>query len=75
MLFLQSYGFSYTETTVLPRDLSYFMVAAMLSGIITVSFLSPKRYISEALVFSTSASVSALSSIFSALVLMDGALL
>jgi hypothetical protein len=34
------------------------MVADMFCGIITVSFLSPKRYISEAFVSSTSFSVS-----------------
>ena len=72
MLLRQSYGFSYTETTVLPSDLSYFMVAAMLSGIRTVSFFSPNRYISEALVFSTRASVSALSIILSSFDLKDG---
>ena len=39
-----------------------------------MSFLSPKRYISDAFVFSTRASVAALFSAFSALLLKDGEL-
>ena len=61
--------------TVLPFDLSYHMLADMSSGIITVSFFSPKRYIVEALVLSTKASVSAFDSCLSVFDLKDGPLL
>jgi hypothetical protein len=51
------------------------MLADMSSGIITVSFFSPKRYMVEALVFSTNASVSAFDSSLSAFDMKDGPLL
>jgi hypothetical protein len=51
------------------------MLADMFSGIMTVSFLSPKRYIFDAFVSSTRASVFDCDSIFSAFDLNDGVLL
>ena len=61
--------------TVPPSFWSYCIFAERFSGSIIVSFLSPKRYISEAFVFSTRASVSAWSSAFSVLLLKEGLLL
>ena len=58
-----------------PSLWSYWIRAEKLSGIIIVSTFSPKRYISEAFVFSTRASVAAISSAFSTLDLNDGELL
>jgi hypothetical protein len=75
MLLRQSYGLLPTVTTVLFFSLSYQMLADMSSGIITVSFFSPKRYILDALVFSTKASVSAFDSCLSTFDLKDGPLL
>lgn len=51
------------------------MRAEKFSGTMTVSFLSPKRYISEPFVLAIRDSVAACSSSFSALVLKDGELL
>jgi hypothetical protein len=75
MLFIHEYGFSSTVTIVLARDLSYLIDADMFSGIMTVSFLSPKRYILDAFVSSMSASVFACDSAFSVLDMKDGELL